>query len=497
MRVLFCNWIDYRDPENRGGGVSVYQRNLIDTLVSHGGVETAFLSAGTAHDLFNRRPHVVQIEGGPSPRHALVNSGVVAPAHSDFGGAAQLDHAPTEAAFADFVDRSGPWDVIHFNNLEGLPANVLSLRRRWPQTRFVVSLHNYYPFCPQVNLWHDERETCDDFQGGARCETCLPTRTEPRVIRWAYAMAWRLSRLGLGPGTAFYNGVFRPVLGVGWRAMRRVLRLRHALRRDASGREAQSGAPTAAASIPRPGDAFARRRARMVALINDHCDAVLCVSDRVRQIALHHGIRPAHLRTLYIGTREAEAWHRTQPREAFLKPDGTLHLAYLGYMRRDKGFHFLMRALAALPPPVARRIHLTVAARRGDADAMAALAALRPRLAAVTHVDGYDHDMLDTLLADVDLAAVPVIWEDNLPQVAIEMHARHIPLLTSDRGGAQELGRCPDLVFGADDAASFHRVLTRILDGTLTPSYYWRNAMAPTSLPDHVNALLDIYRETT
>ena len=44
---------------------------------------------------------------------------------------------------------------------------------------------------------------------------------------------------------------------------------------------------------------------------------------------------------------------------------------------------------------------------------------------------------------------VPVLWHDNLPQVAIEMHARHIPLLTSDMGGAQELGNCPEMVFAA------------------------------------------------
>ena len=40
-------------------------------------------------------------------------------------------------------------------------AAVLALGAQWPEMRIVLSLHNYYPFCPQVNLWHAERETCD------------------------------------------------------------------------------------------------------------------------------------------------------------------------------------------------------------------------------------------------------------------------------------------------------------------------------------------------
>ncbi|MFN4098213.1 MAG: glycosyltransferase [Pararhodobacter sp.] len=515
MRILYYNWADHRDPEKRGGGVSVYQRNVIKALSRIDGVETAFLSSGLAHDLRRREPHVVQLSHDTSPRYALVNSGLIAPSHADFAGEAQLDHPATESAFADFVERTGPWDVIHFNNLEGIPANVLSLKRRWPQTRFVLSLHNYYPFCPQVNLWFAERETCTDFHAGANCTRCLVSRPEPRSVRTAYALAWTLSQAGFGPGTVFFDRVFRPSVGLAWRSLRRILSLRH--RRLAAVPMATAGTASAGNSPPLPemvpvepaapvaapapattnlpAEAFARRRARMVALINAHCDDVLCVSDRVRQIALHHGIHASRLHTLYIGTAEAAEWHYSRPRERFLRPDGTTHLAYLGYMRRDKGFHFLMRALRALPETQAKRLHLTIAAKTGEAEAMAALDALRPHLASVRHVNGYTHTDLRDLLADVDLGVVPVVWEDNLPQVAIEMHARHIPLITSDRGGAQELGRCNDLVFRAASIDEFHRVLGRVLDGSVTPAQYWAHAIAPVSLSEHLDALLATYRK--
>jgi len=232
----------------------------------------------------------------------------------------------------------------------------------------------------------------------------------------------------------------------------------------------------------------------MVALLNAHAARVLCVSDRVRQIALAHGLDPGRAQTCYIGTGHAGLWAQTAPRPGFLAPDGTLRLAYLGYMRADKGFGFLMAALAALPADQARRLHLTVAARPGPPGMMVAMAALAPRLASLTHRPGYTHADLDGLLAGVDLGLVPVLWEDNLPQVGLEMHARHIPLLCSDRGGAQELGNCPDLVFRAGDAADFARALARVLDGALTPAQAFAQARPPRTMDEHATEMIGQYR---
>lgn len=470
MRILYYNWADPDDPQGRGGGVSVYQRNLRDGLQARTGIEAAFLSSGTAHDLRPGPPHVEVLANG---HYRLVNSGLLAPSHADFAGAAQLDHGATEVAFADFIAATGPWDVIHFNTLEGLPAGVLALRALWPDTQIVLSLHNYYPLCPQVNLWHLETEHCEDFQGGVRCVTCLPVQASPPAVRMIYGVDTALTRLGLGPGKALHDRVFRPALGLGWRMLRR---MRHR--------------PVPVARPPAD-QGFGVRRARMVALINAHVDAVLCVSGRVAQIARHHGLRADRLQVMPIGTRAADDWVRTRPKARL--NTAPLHLAYLGYMRRDKGFGFLIEALAALPEATLKRLHLTVAARRGAADMMAAMAALRPRLAGLTHLDGYAPGDLDALLAGVDLGLIPVLWEDNLPQVAIEMHARHIPLLTSDRGGARELGNSPDWVFRAGDAHDFARVLGLVLEGRLNPDTYWRNAAAPVTMTQHVEALIALY----
>ena len=497
VRILYYNWVDYLDDEDRGGGVSVYQRNLLAVIDASSGLEAAFLSAGLSFDLPARAPRWERVRHGPAEdrdrRFEIVNSGAQSPAHHSFGEPGQISHPQTEAALCDFIAATGPYDVMHLNNLEGLPAAALAaLKARFPDMRLILTLHNYYPFCPQVNLWHQERETCIDFDGGRACVTCLPQRHDPRHLRLAGGLAYRLKRAGIRPGSHAFEVIFRWSMRLGRRGSRALGWLRGkraAIRQDRA-------APGELVAMMRPdGRPFTARRAAMVAAINRACDRVLCVSDAVRDLAVSHGIEPDLIRTSYIGTVEAEAFARTAPRPVPQAEDGTLTLAYLGYMRRDKGFHFLLDALETLPETLASRLRLVIAARRSDKITMSRVAGLSAHLAEVDYADGYAHDDLDRLLSAVDVGLIPVMWHDNLPQVAIEMHARHIPLLCADMGGAKELGRCPEMVFPAGDKAAFQARIETLLNGGIDLDAYWRGAMVPVGMRAHLEDLLTQYRD--
>ena len=491
LRVLYYNWVDYRDEENRGGGVSVYQRNLVTRLAALPDTEYMFLSAGISHDLPSGAPRWEQIRHGPDAdrthRFEIVNSAVLSPAHHSFGDPAQISHPATEAAFFDFIEKTGPYDVVHFNNLEGVPTAVLGLKARWPGTRVILSLHNYYPFCPQVNLWAGESHSCDDFRDGEACVNCLPHKHDRRALRLAGGLAYRLKCAGYHPGSRSYEMIYRSALRIGGKSSRALGWLRRRGRARATG--------TGQSRIAAAAQGFADRRREMVALVNRHCDRVLCVSDAVRRLAEHHGISGGLLHTSYIGTREAAEYPRSAPRHSLLAEDGTLSLGYLGYLRRDKGFCFLLDALEALPDEIAARLRLVIAAAAGGRETMRRIDALGARMAGLRHIDGYTHDDLDAILAPVAVGLVPVLWHDNLPQVAIEMHARHIPLLTSDMGGAQELGRCPAMVFPAGDIAAFHDRLRALLAGQVDMAAYWRDAMEPVGMDRHMAELLTHYRD--
>lgn len=497
MKILYYNWVDYLDPEKRGGGVTIYQRNLIDALQGDREHDVYFLSSGISFDILRTVPRwsAAVGEGWRTKRRRfeIVNSGTLSPSHFSFGNESQVSDPDTEAAFFDFVRRHGPFDVIHFNNLEGLPANVLKIKEAWPQTRIVLSLHNYYPFCPQVNLWRKERENCLDYKGGQRCVNCLPWDPYEAGIMLAGASAYLLKRLGIMPKTGAFEMLFLPA-EFAIRVLRKLARVNSRLKERRA--KLDAAAPGAIGPLrPIETPALGLRRTRFVDLINRHCDKVLCVSGRVRELATHHGLDPALLETCYIGTAHAKKFTETQPRDSILRPDGTLSLGYLGYMRRDKGYFFLLKAIKAMPKDVAKRIRLVVCARKTDKRSLQPLLKLKGILSDVVYADGYKQEELDIIAEQIDVGVVPVLWEDNLPQVAIEMHARHVPLLTSDLGGAQELANHPAMVFPAGDVAGFTERLRAILDGEISPEAYWAQAMAPLSMEAHVEELLAHYRQ--
>jgi glycosyltransferase involved in cell wall biosynthesis len=490
MNILFYNWVDYDDLEERGGGVSVYQKNLINEFLRSGEDTLCFLSSGIAYD-FGSRPYIRGLPGRQGVRRfEIVNSGVLSPAHHSFFSRAAISHPETEAAFSDFLEREGPFDVVHFNNLEGLPANVLALRKKFAETRFIFSLHNYYAFCPQVNLWYQENEHCVDHWNGDKCAGCLLREIPAAAIVNANRLAFFLKKFGFMPRGLVFETAFKygPTVK---RILSRLLRPMRAVYR----KRAPEGRGRGLASLKPDAVPFRRRRETFVDLINQNVDWVLAVSRRVGEIAAEFGIDEGKIVVSYIGTRHAEIYEReTQRRRRLLNDSGELVLCYLGYMRRDKGFYFLLDALDRLPRDVASRIRLVAAARNTDPRALAKLEELAVRYRDVLYADGYTHDQLDAVLKDVTLGVVPVLWEDNLPQVAVEMFCRGIALLCSDKGGAKELGGSAAFTFRAGDAEDFSRAVVSVLEGDITAEDFWRHSIKPPSMQEHVASLRSRYR---
>lgn len=499
MRVLIFNWVPFDDVEKRGGGVTVYIANLIETLVA-AGHDVITVSSGTDYDLLRKRPRVrriANIHGGRVRSYSIVNSEVCAPGHSVFGdNDAVFAEGGSVDCFRSIVRREWPVDVVHFNNLEGISAEVLALKREFASTKFIYSAHNYFALCPQVNLWRHEEMNCPSMDGGRSCIDCVP---RPRTIDWklAYAVSRKLVAFGCRPGSFVYRSAF------GWLGVARqiVERIRRPLSRLAGvvrrrGRVSENivGHELSKSLRTRAGS-FVGRRMGLVRLINSNCDLVHAVSQRTRDILVREGIDAAKLWTGYIGTKVAAQVVPTQRRRNLAR-DGEVHIAFLGYMRRDKGFYFLLDALEQLDLELATRISLTVAARMSDEAAFRRLEQLGFRLKSVTHYDGYSHADLDVILRDVDVGVVPVLWEDNLPQVAIEMVSKGRPIITSDLGGAQELCDNKAFVFEAGCVDGFAAVLSALTTGTLTLDEFWTGGLRLPTVKEAMMDLLDAVLRT-
>lgn len=480
LRILYYNWTDFEDERLRGGGVSIYQRNLIDAATERGD-EVWFLSSGECHSPFSSRPFLRETNARKAGvrKFEIVNSTIMSPGPLAFGQDAAT--APDmESLFAAFLHEHGPFDVVHFNNLEGIPVSFLRLaREHHPPTKILFSVHNYFAFCPQVNLWFQDRAACYDFHDGRKCVNCLPpSAPRPRRYQRFYRFEYFLRKLGIRPLSAVDRFLNRFIFVF--------MRSSFHLMLEAYGGEGLqskplpvtivSRHPTPAEKILQPGGAagFASRRRWFVTALNTYVDHILAVSKRVAELAVGFGIDGAKVQTLIIGTRFADEERRARRRPGSVSDGGLplayafgpspLRIAYLGYMRRDKGFYFFLDALKKMPKEMARSLALTFAAKTADLNAYQCVKRMAHRFDSVTYYDGYTHSQFTEILSNIDLAVVPALWEDNLPQVAMECVASGIPILTSDRGGAQELLNCPELVFRAGSLTDFYVKLQGVLD---------------------------------
>ena len=93
------------------------------------------------------------------------------------------------------------------------------------------------------------------------------------------------------------------------------------------------------------------------------------------------------------------------------------------------------------------------------------------------------------------LGIIPVLWEDNLPQVAIEMVAEGVPIIASDRGGASELGNNELFSFEAGNVKACCDRISYFVKRPERIQSFWGEAAKLVTMKEHISELLEIYGE--
>lgn len=458
-------------------GVQVYLNNILTGLRQRKDVQIITLSSGIAYN-FKKKCYIEKLKSdGDIDRYQVVNSPMLSPSKSSFHDQQiYLNDTVLKDVLRDFLKEIGGVDVIHFQCLEGLTLKVLELKKEFPQTKFILSLHNYQCFCPQVNLWKREQESCDDFHEGKDCSGCLGQYPGAEKFRKYYLADYYMRKVGMEQ----YSQPLRTKL------------------KNLYGKlKALKGSPAAEpvqvlSTSPKEAETFCRFRRDNVAYINRYMDAVLCVSERVKEIAMHMGVYEEKAITSYIGSAFAE--HQAR-KAAYPYTGGPLKIAYMGYMRRDKGFYFFLDALASMPERLAKDISVVIAARFDDPAAVKKLEEISLRFEEFRLYDGYTHKDIPAITHGLHLGIVPVLWEDNLPQVAIEFKAMGIPVLAADRGGASELSHSKKFVFKSGDKDDFIQKLEEFIRKPDTIEDYWKEQNHLITMKEHCDSLIQIYGE--
>lgn len=175
--VLIYNWAQFDNPNMDGGGVSVYIKNIIEALLEQD-IRVVFLSAGFSYTGIHEQPFIEETDnmfrGSGVRSFRVVNSPVKAPAHDSYGDLyCARENEEIAELFIDFMGQYGPFDEVHFHNIEGISTVLFEKIKSKTNAKIAYWLHNYHSICPQIELFKDGLEKCDNYHEGADCIGCL------------------------------------------------------------------------------------------------------------------------------------------------------------------------------------------------------------------------------------------------------------------------------------------------------------------------------------
>lgn len=461
-KVLFYNWTPL-GLENVGGGVAVYLCNLMQYIseqTEECGIEPIFLSSGYYYDEKNlAKPYIKRLEDYYRvPSYTIVNSPVIAPIASAVNSYNEiLNDTQLYKLICQLMVDLGGIDVIHFHSLEGLSLSVLRLKEQFRGLRIIHSIHDYGIVCVNARLWYKNSDNCFQISSKSKCRECQKGKKYGLKIdsicnRLSSLKGRKICCTDVTKEKRFVR-IIRKIIGS--------IKFYHAY---SSNRHAKAN----------------------VEMLNKYSDAEICVSKRTAEVMMAYGLDKTKITVDYIGTKVAEnaiGQCRTNPHSTIFT------ILYMGYASKEKGFFSFMRAIEKLAIE-GKNIVIKIASKLLE-EQQSRLEELKVYYKDIIVYNGYSHSDFPQIMENVNLGVVPPLWEDNLPQVAIEMVANGIPVLASNRGGVSELNADYRFVF-YNDIQLCDKILY-IYQHRECLTDYWKTTLSLNNMRQHVDNLLEIY----
>lgn len=484
--LLVLGWSRLAAQAREGSGLNLSASELCADLVMRGW-RVVYLQSGMDYSL---RPgmwiELKEIWRGVGC-FSLFNSPNLAPGNFNFRNiTSQIDHAAQRLLVEDFVRSLRP-DAVHVQALEGFPLSSLSaVRRALPASSpLVVTPHNYYYLCPQVDLLAGEREICENYDGGRGCSGCLSHAPDPKqYIAWRrrYQSAERVCGshvlleiknrfVALRHGAERFKDPSVPVFE-NTKVPKRNITLPQVLpprTLDQGERLLAANRVHASLSLSEHG----QRRAAAIKELNN-VTTVLSPSRFLADVYASMGVKQDVLAHVPLGQPHFDELHRiAQQATDYDAPAWSpvrrdpLRIAYFGNCYPNKGLATLCMALAHLPPQYTARLQVTIRASGDDSPFRSWVEQQEHLQGRVMFCGSYD---ISTLLAagnTFDLCIFPNTGLENSPFVVLEsLHAGR-PVLASKLGGPTDFitpGKNGYLVASADPAA-LAQGIRAVLDG--------------------------------
>ncbi len=533
VRVAFLGWARLSMQAREGSGYNLSASELASGLAMMGH-RVSYLRSGMDYSL---RPGIF-IRKHETWRGVecfdLFNSPNLSPA------AANFERMDRETEDPDLCRLVLGWldqvhaEIVHVHSMEGYSLDLIGRIRRSGRA-VVVTPHNFWYCCPQVDLLHKEREVCLDYEGGTRCVGCLTPEDGSRV----HSRRRREQTMTRLFGHAPYQSVrqvwlfFKKHATPAGRRKRPIKwspppldpeiargfeigshdhagTIEHNLKLDEHDKLVTLGrSPTdqnerflGATHHLKVLNEYGKRRTGGIAALNE-ANLVIPPSRFVLNTYLKMGLDSARGRHLRLGQVHFDQLNRLVRRSPFYgvrpwdSPTATqpLRFAFHGTVRNNKGLEILVSAIPLLPKEIRQRCHFQIRAAGWDWT-------FRKRLSVYPEVQfcgGYDMLQLLASVGEYDVGILPHVWFENSPLVLLEhLHAGKF-VIASRLGGPPEWIDEPKngMLFPAGCPEELASCIERLVRGEVAiPSpREIHEASILRSYPDHVREVSEVYAE--
>jgi len=538
LNVALLGWARLCFQGSQGSGYNLSASELAAGLAMSGH-RVFYLASGRRYGL---RPwaHIARTERWRGVEcFDLYNSPNVSPASYNFGNMPKETRCAGQTRLVlEWLDRN-EIRVVHVHSLEGFSLDLIGAVRESGRA-VVVTPHNYWFVCPQVDLMHSEVRICTDYEGGTKCSACMKAKpaVRTRIKRRLGQSVEQIVGMEL-------TGLARRAGAAGVERARELLGRVRAVQPNDRAADPESAAgfdvdgPAGVGGdglirhnfVPEPGDG--RRRAvgavpidqnesffrgdHHLAVLNEYgtrrhdgvealnrASLVIPPSDFVRRVYVKMGVREERTRVVRLGQPHFDQINRRTRRSPFygLRPwdpetaTRPLRFGFFGAMRSSKGIDVLCEAIPLLSREVRQRCQIHIRAQGFDWP-------LRKKLSLFPEVSfsgGYDLTQLIGSGGEYDVGLLPHVWFENSPLVLLEhLHAGKF-VVCSRLGGPVEWVDPPrnGLMFAGGHAEELAACMSRLVLGeTPIPSPREIHEATPIlwSYPDHVREVEGIYRE--
>lgn len=324
-------------------------------------------------------------------------------------------------------------DIIHVHMMIDLPIAILEMFMKY--AKVVISLHDYSYVCNRIILLDRDGKLCESSNNNLKCNSC---------ISWEETIESKLLRNVIRKSEKIF-GIDKI--------------------KDSSGHKERF--------------AFGKK---MFANVN----ALIAVSNRVKEIYVRNGFENNHFYVNHIGNYTAEDDFRLSfSKRDFKNEDEKFNFGFIGNLNYHKGSDLFFK--------IASKSHHNFHIYGGIDSHLMELVNQLPN---VTYHGKYQHSDLKNILKNVDIGLVLPIWEDNAPQVVFEFLNSGIPILGTKMGGLPDFINDDNGILFSNNPDEIEGII-KFLNNEQLYSFYNRvinNIKGTKKSSEHMNDILSIYQ---